>query len=40
LVAVDPGDISPVVGILLDPAAIDQPDEGPAQIRRRLPIKD
>ena len=43
---VDAGDIGAttplprVVGILLDPAAIDQPDEGPAEIRLRLPIKE
>src|SRR5688572_12658481 len=40
LVAVDAGDVGPVVGVLLDPAAVDQSDEGPAQIRLGLPIKE
>ena len=31
LMAVDAGDVGPVVGVLLDPAAVDEPDEGPAR---------
>jgi len=32
LMTIGAGDVGPVVGVLLDPPAVDQPDEGPAEI--------
>jgi hypothetical protein len=35
---VDAVDVGPVVGVLLEAAAVDEPNEGIAEIRLRLPI--
>ena len=32
LVAVDAGDVGAIIGVLLEAAAVDEPDEGPAEI--------
>jgi hypothetical protein len=40
LMAIDPRDVGSIVGVLLEPPAIDQADERLPQIRLRLPIKE
>jgi len=35
---VDAGDVAAVVGVFLDPPAVDEANEDPAEIRFRLPF--